>query len=259
MTNLSEDVPAAQPDDSQRDFWNRYYALHHADESEGGGQRWRAKLAQTNAVALERLLGGKRRRPIGRVVEIGCGDGALLAELSKRGLFSRAAAYEVSETAADFVRSRGIAGLEYVRAFDGSDVPEPDGAFELVIISHVLEHAVEPNRLVSEARRLAPTLALQVQLTDTWLARGRAHRQDAAKLGRVHAFNRQEVRGMLGEAGLQREAERVSVSPMELRTFWDDSLRRRLKGHANILLHGTVPGLSRRLFACDYGVLASRP
>ena len=47
--------------------------------------------------------------PVGRgaVVEIGCGDGALLAALSERGIGSRLDGFEISPEAAALARAEG--------------------------------------------------------------------------------------------------------------------------------------------------------
>jgi len=57
------------------------------------GARWRELGAVGKADHVERLLA---ERP-GRLVEIGCGDGALLAELGRRGVAGSLQGFDVSE------------------------------------------------------------------------------------------------------------------------------------------------------------------
>src|SRR3954466_14319120 len=51
------------------------------------------------------------------VAEVGCGDGALLAELGARGLSGELHGFEVSEEAARIARSRGVPGLAEVTVY----------------------------------------------------------------------------------------------------------------------------------------------
>src|ERR687886_2525952 len=80
------------------------------------GARWRELGARGKADHVERLL---RTRPE-RLVEIGCGDGALLAELDRRGAAGALAGFDVSEEAVRAARGRG---LEHVQTFDGRRLP----------------------------------------------------------------------------------------------------------------------------------------
>ena len=98
-------------------------------------EQWRQSV--TMQVALL-----KRHLPVGgaRVLEIGCGEGILLAELRRAGFDVTGA--EASESASTAARA---AGLKVVTGY----FPHPDvrGPFDCVVMSQVLEHLENPRKI----------------------------------------------------------------------------------------------------------------
>ena len=78
------------------------------------------------------------------VVEIGAGDGAILEQLSRHGFAHSYTALEISKSAVDAIKDRNIGGLKEAVLFDGYSIPFEDGAFDLAILSHVIEHVEHP-------------------------------------------------------------------------------------------------------------------
>ncbi len=85
----------------------------------------------------------------GKLLEIGFGNGSRLAMLSSLGWDVEG--IEVDRRAVENVRSR--LGLP-VKQSGLADADYPDGHFDRVIMSHVLEHVVEPVSLLKEVARV---------------------------------------------------------------------------------------------------------
>jgi len=99
-----------------------------------------------------------------RVLEIGCGTGAVTRDLAGRAPAGRAVGMDPSplfvEQAAR--RAEGIANLSFVCG-DGRALPFGDAAFDAVVCHTSLCHIPEPERVLAEARRvLAPEGRLAV-------------------------------------------------------------------------------------------------
>ena len=87
-----------------------------------------------------------------RVLDHGCGDGVLTAMLARKG--ARATGLDTSRLALGFARER-TAGLG-IRYQCGSayQLPYPDGAFDTVLSTQVIEHLDAPEAMLAEIRRV---------------------------------------------------------------------------------------------------------
>jgi SAM-dependent methyltransferase len=88
-----------------------------------------------------------------RVLEVGCGEGVVLATLTARLPGARFDGLELDETALEQARAR-CPGARLVRG-DGCELPFGDQSFDLVVCLEVLEHLPEPARALRELRRVA--------------------------------------------------------------------------------------------------------
>jgi SAM-dependent methyltransferase len=172
--------------------------------SYGGRSEWRRRCAvdkAANVVALASAV------PHARVVELGAGEGALLARLAELGFARELAALEVALGAVEAIRARGIPGLVSAARFDGYAAPHADGAFDLAILSHVVEHAEHPRALLREAARVARHVVVEVPLEDTWRL-PRDFALDAT--GHLNFYSPRSLRHLVQSCGLEVLAERVA-------------------------------------------------
>ena len=88
-----------------------------------------------------------------RVLEVGCGEGVVLATLGARLPGTRLDGLELDETALSQARAR-CPGATLVRG-DACALPFEDQSFDLVVCLEVLEHLPEPGRALRELRRVA--------------------------------------------------------------------------------------------------------
>jgi SAM-dependent methyltransferase len=88
-----------------------------------------------------------------RILEVGCGEGIVLATLAARLPGTRLDGLELDETALEEARAR-CPRATLVRG-DACAVPFEDRSFDLVVCLEVLEHLPEPARALRELRRVA--------------------------------------------------------------------------------------------------------
>jgi SAM-dependent methyltransferase len=241
----------------QREFYEAGYTQPDAAEAERLG-RWRELGARSKAAHVRALCarGGVRPRT---VVEIGCGDGALLAAL--RGLAPVFDGFELSAPAAALAR-RALPDARRIEPFDGLAVPAEDGAYDLAILSHVLEHVPVPGPLLAEAARVAREVIVEVPLEDNRSAARPAKRAEAARIGHLHAFSRADVRELIAGAGLERRAELTDPLPYAHHAFFASGAVARAgaaaKWGVRAAVHRVAPDTAQTLFTVHYAVLARR-
>lgn len=105
-----------------------------------------------------------------KILEIGCGDGSILNSLSKNSFGKELFGLEISESGVERTRKRNIAGLVECKLFNGYQVPYSDKEFDLVILSHVIEHVEHPRMILTEALRVGNFVFVEVPMEHTiWL------------------------------------------------------------------------------------------
>jgi ubiquinone/menaquinone biosynthesis C-methylase UbiE len=220
--------------------------------------RWRQLSARGKADHAIELCSRAGLSP-SSVAEIGCGDGALLAELGARGLAGELHGFEVSREAARIARGRGAPGLTGVTVFDGSRLPVGDRAFDLALLSHVLEHVPDPGALLREAARVSRAVVLEVPLEANLSARRASKREGAAEIGHLQALDRAGVREMVSAAGLQVAEELLDPLPREVHTFFASSSSERARASAKAgvrrALFSVSPRMAERVFTLHYACL----
>ena len=158
-------------------------------------------------------------------LEVGCGDGALLCELRRRGFGGALSGVEITQAAVEIARSR--AEIASVELYDGARLPAGDGVYELGIVSHVLEHVPDPAALLAEVARACQAVLVEVPLEANWSARRAGKRAHAAEVGHVQRLDRAAIRDIVARAGLSIAAELEDPLPLAAQRFFARTPRAR--------------------------------
>ena len=133
------------------------YDSQYSDNTE----EWRRIGAIGKVENIINLTKGLR---VDSVVDIGAGDGNILALLAKNEFTSKLTAIEISDSAIEQIKKKDIAGLKDVIQFDGYNLPFGDKTFDLAICSHVIEHVEFPRKLLREIRRISKMQVFEVPI-----------------------------------------------------------------------------------------------
>lgn len=99
----------------------------------------------------------RHARPGGRVLDVGCGTGFLLERLAERGFSGTGV--DLSPESVEHARRRlaEIGAADRLTAVVGSAYEPPEGPFDLIALTDVLEHLEEPRACLAALRaQLAP-------------------------------------------------------------------------------------------------------
>jgi SAM-dependent methyltransferase len=218
--------------------------------------RWRALGAVGKADHVIALCALAGVRPAS-TLEVGCGDGALLCELHTRGFGGRLSGVEISEAAVAIARDRPQ--IDAVALYDGRHLAASDGAYDLGVLSHVLEHVPEPAALLMEVARACRAVVMEVPLEANLSARRSRKRTHAAEVGHLQRFDRRAAQQLVASAGLRVAFELDDPLPLRAHTFFAGTRTSRLaataKWGARAGVHRVAPSLARRLFTVHYACL----
>jgi ubiquinone/menaquinone biosynthesis C-methylase UbiE len=140
-------------------FYDDYY-----DDAVGRKREIAARQTVDHIVSLNKGY------PLGSVLDIGAGDGAVLSELERRSLGGEYHAVEISGSGIERIKQRKLRDLKSVQSFDGYTLPFPDDSFDTGLLIHVLEHVEHERLLLREIRRVCRRFYIEVPLEHTmWL------------------------------------------------------------------------------------------
>ncbi len=142
-----------------------------------------------------------------RILDIGAGEGSVLAGLANQGFGKELYALEVSGSAVAAIEERNITPLIECRVFDGYNIPYDASRFDLVVLSHVLEHLEYPRRLIQEAARVGRMIFVEVPLEDNRRL-GMDYRPD--KVGHINFYSPRTIRRLLQTCDLEVLSQSVT-------------------------------------------------
>ena len=145
-----------------------------------------------------RMLAAVLRQSAGPavIIDVGCGDGSVLAVAARDIPAHRFAGLDWSAAAVQRARAKGLTVLR--AGVDPPGLPIVDGAADVVIMSEVIEHLVDPDQAMAEVRRvLRPggSLLLSTPNLAAWYNRG------LLAFGFQPVFSEVSLRGVYGRPG----------------------------------------------------------
>lgn len=139
--------------DNVKDAYDEFYKTH--DEA------WRMLGAKYKA---RHIIDICRGQSFNKVLEVGAGDGSILKRLSDCDFAAEYHAVEISDSGVAHIKARDIKNLVSVQEFDGYKLPFEDDSFDLIILSHVLEHVEHERLLLREMKRVGKSFVIEVPI-----------------------------------------------------------------------------------------------
>ena len=224
--------------------YRNYYTAKEAGDPGPRPHRLRRKTCQWFLRQARRLGMGRERDWLdtfglkgetpGRLLEVGCGSGSRLALLRKMGWSAEGQDVDPAAVA----HARETHGLE-IHLGSMEELSLPEGSFDVVALSHVLEHALDPVSLLEACRRvLKPGGRLVVVTPNVRSLLHRRFKRNCFLLDpprHIHLFNRHTLTQVLERTGFE----------IHLVQAW--------AAHAEIFFHYSEEVLRKGATDADYG------
>jgi len=152
-----------------------------------------------------------------KVLEVGAGDGSILKLLADKNFAPEYTAVEISDSGVAHIKSRNIPGLKSVQLFDGYHLPFEDDSFDLIILSHVLEHVEHERLLLRELKRVAKYSVIEVPRD---YKTGVDHKiKHFLAYGHINVYTPTSLRYLLRTEGFEVEKDLTSMIEPEVTRF----------------------------------------
>ena len=155
------------------------------------------------------------------ILEIGCGDGSVLNRLNESNFGKKLFGLEISESGVERVNKRNISRLVECKLFDGYKVPYKDKEFDLVILTHVVEHLEHPRLLLTEALRVGKYVFVEVPLEHTlWL------KNDFVfdSVGHINFYTPKTIRKLVQSCGCRIVKQKVMSATLGVHRYSSGAL-----------------------------------
>jgi ubiquinone/menaquinone biosynthesis C-methylase UbiE len=191
---------------SVKTAYDEFYETH--DEA------WRMLGAKYKAQHIIDVCQGREFK---KVLEVGAGDGSILKLLADKNFAPEYHAVEISESGVQHIQARNINNLKSVQLFDGYHLPFDDNSFDLIILSHVLEHVEHERLLLRELKRVARYCVIEVPKdykagVDTRIKHFLAY-------GHINMYTPTSLRYLLMTEGFEVENDLTSIIEPEVTKF----------------------------------------
>lgn len=195
------------------DLYESYFSTDSTQDRE------RAFAAVESVDAIVALGGSK----LGRVVDVGAGDGVVSAEIDSRKLAASIVATEISASGIEKMRSRNFSTPFQIQQIDGYTLPFAEAEFDSAVCAHVIEHVEHERLFLREICRVAKQLYLIAPLEGG--LRGRVDR----RMGHINYYTPMSLQNLMETSGFTVTGVRVFAASAERERIISGALKGSIK------------------------------
>lgn len=218
---------------------------------EGGDSEWRRIGAIDKADNIVSLC---KNLPQNLILEIGAGEGSILKRLSELNFGKELYALDISSSGVETIKKKGISNLIECAVFDGYHVPYEDGQFDIVILSHVIEHVEHPRQLLYEASRVAKFVFVEVPLEDTIRLQNDFVFDE---VGHINAYSPKTIRRLLQSCGFKVLGQ-IVFNPPRAAYAYQKGARGLFNYYVKQFLIKFTPGFATSLFTYHTALICEK-
>jgi SAM-dependent methyltransferase len=189
--------------------------------------------------------------PHNKILEIGAGDGAILQQLAEKKFGKELFALEIVDNAVNRILSLGISSLVECKLFNGYSIPYEDNTFDLVILSHVIEHLEFPRQLLYEVQRTAKHVFIEVPLEDT-IRLPKDYKFTST--GHINSYSYKTFRRLVQSSNLE-VIQQKTINPSKEVLLYKYGKKGYPQYYLREISLGLVPKIARKIFTYHSSIL----
>ncbi len=214
----------------KEDIINAGLKTAYDDFYTGKDEQWRLLSAKYKARNIVKVCSEYK---FTKVLEVGAGDGSILKYLGEWDFSPEMHAIEISQSGVARIEERKISNLKSVQIFDGYHIPFDDNEFELVILSHVLEHVEFERMLLRELKRVSEYIVIEVPKDYRYGVDKRM--KHFLSYGHINLYTPTSLRFLLQCEGFEIIADKISIIEPEVTKFNTFVNRKKTRSFINSL------------------------
>jgi ubiquinone/menaquinone biosynthesis C-methylase UbiE len=212
--------------------------------------RWRAICAIDKANNIALMLTGVSPA-IGRVLEVGCGNGAVLERIAAKKIGSCFTGIEIGTERSQAQQRDDL----QIHGYDGCNIPYGDKNFDLVYATHVLEHVTDERGFLHELRRVSQRFVYVEVPCELHLRSTRRALQQSLGIGHINAYTPESFALQLETSGLIVKSLRLFDPRYEIHRFNSSAWRAIVKSTTRKGLLSLSQSMAARIFTYHCGAL----
>jgi SAM-dependent methyltransferase len=213
-------------------------------------QQWRTLGAIDKGRNIECMIESLRSE-IGSVLEVGCGTGAVLAQVAARKIGTQFTGVEIGTERPQQPKQGDLC----IRGYDGETIPYDDRSFDLVYATHVLEHVTDERGFLDEIRRVARRYIYIEVPCELHLRTTRRALQGTLNIGHINAYTPDSFALQLETSGLRVRKLRVFDHTYAVHRFSSPAWRAMLKTAVRGGLLRLSESMASKVFTYHCGAL----
>ena len=230
---------------------NKHYDGEYSEDM----MRWRQIGASDKTANIASLI-GSHANDILSVLEVGCGTGAVLANLKSLGVGRTHVGIDMSDPNAH--READADGIDLLQ-YDGKIIPFPADHFDFVYATHVLEHVEDERSFLIELSRVAKKLVYIEVPCELNIRANVSRLQDTLNIGHINSYTPESFSLTLYTSGLRVSEIRAFDHSAELHRYRRSAVKAAVIMGLRRAMLAASPKWASRIFTYHVGALCIAP
>jgi ubiquinone/menaquinone biosynthesis C-methylase UbiE len=242
--------------DSQHKLLNEKYAKLY--DGYYGDNEWLDQKRKLSAIDSARnIIAATKKSTNLSLLDVGAGDGNVLAELSGSKVFDRIVALEISDSGIEKIKSRNISELVEIKKFDGYQISFKNKEFDLGIAIHVLEHVEHERMFLCELGRVSKKVLIEVPLEHGF----NIHHAilNGKKTGHINFYTIETLASLLETSGFKVIDSKVASPSVEYEQLLYGNIKGKIKNSIRNILLKFFPAIAPKFLTYNGYVYCDCP